>query len=329
VVIGLSVFIMTTFGSSLFLTPRGFSGPVVEKVDLSQTAWLLVVYGARVPPAVLLLMGVYMWKARRDLKLQMRQLTLLKLALFALCVLNLIVSNPINAPRLWVGGVGLAILFILLPWKGPRSYLLWATLSCLGLLLLFSGFDPRGVVAGPLNEGEQISLDSVLNSVSKAIPDLSTDPNFDAYAMFASTVRYADENGYRWGSQLLLPAFFWVPRSIWNNKPEGTPFFVARSLNLNNLSVGCPLWAEGYINFGVAGTLLFLLIFGRLAHAADDFLVHNAHQIGLPFPTIVSAFFASNTYILLRGDLTTGTMYLQLIIVASFLFVRFLQVKHP
>jgi hypothetical protein len=62
-------------------------------------------------------------------------------------------------------------------------------------------------------------------------------------------------------------------------------------------------------------------IFGVTARISDDFLTRTSRQAGPMFPTIASSFFAANTIILLRGDLTTGTMYLQMVLGFTFAII--------
>ena len=125
--------------------------------------------------------------------------------------------------------------------------------------------------------------------------------------------------------ELLLPAFFWVPRSIWPSKPIGSPDIVAAHAGFESLNVSSPLWTEGYINFSVPGVFLFLFIFGWCARLGDDSLSNL--QLRSAFVTILSSFFASNTLILLRGDLTVGTMYVQMIILFTILLLIFLKIS--
>lgn len=313
---GLTVLAILFYGPGLFV----YGGDVFGSREIGQTESLLVTFGVRVPAAVLLFLAVYLWKAYKCLALPGYRVWSLRAALLFLGVLNFVVSMPFTTPRLWMGSLLLTVLFISMRWRGIRSFLIWTTLACLSLLILFSGTDPRRFAA-QLNRDESITPASVTLLIKDAVQGLGTDANFDAFAMLASTTQYTDNYGYSWGHQLLLPGFFWVPRSIWNSKPEGTPKSVADFINLYNLNVSCPLWAEGYVNFGIFGVFMFLFFFGWLARVGDDFQVQATGRPGPALQTVISSFFAANTFILLRGDLTSGTMYLQLVIVFSFLIL--------
>jgi hypothetical protein len=120
--------------------------------------------------------------------------------------------------------------------------------------------------------------------------------------------------------------FFWVPRSYWNSKPLGTSDIVGDNAGFYSVNVSSSLWTEGYVNFGVIGIFLFLFLFGRFAYLTDSSFKSN--KTNKLQATIVASYFASNTFILLRGDLTTGTMYLQMLIVFTFI-IKTLIIKIP
>jgi hypothetical protein len=324
---GLVVLSMARYGAQIFLGVRGggLTLSMAEGPAMSQSEWLLVIYGLRVLLASLLFISVYLWKMRKQFDWPGRSIWRLRATLILLAMVNLIVSNPLSAARLWSGSVLLTVLFIALPWKGARSYLVWFTAACLSLLLLFAGIDPRRIVAAPLLRGEQVTLASTLTTINESVGGLQTDANFDAFQMLGLTIMYTDKFGYSLGKQILLPMFFWVPRSLWPGKPNGTPDMVAESYNFFSTNVGAPLWAEGYVNLGVLGVVLLLGMFGFAARLGDDFLARTSSRAGPMFPTITSAFFAANTFILLRGDLTSGTMYLQMVV--GFTFVIILLIK--
>lgn len=319
VVGGLTVLVMLYYGPGTFIGLREYGGDTVFWTrEVVYTELVLVVYGVRVLAAILLFFTVHLWKVYKCSTLPSCQIRSLRFALLLLSVLNLVVSNPLAAPRLWAGTLLLTVLFISMRWRGIHSFLVLNTIACISLLTLFSGIDSRHFSA-LLARNEVITTATVGLLVNNAIRGLNTDANFDAFAMLAATTQYTDNYGYSCGRQLLLPGFFWVPRFIWSSKPIGTPDMVADFINLENLNVSCPLLAEGYVNFGIFGLLMFLFLFGWLARAGDDFQTQTASKPGSAFQTVISSYFTANTFILLRGDLTSGTMYLQLVVAISFL----------
>ncbi|WP_306534119.1 hypothetical protein [Geobacter sp.] len=320
-VIGLTAVVMVYYGPGAFIGLRGYGGVSPFWVlDVANTEFYLVTYMVRSLAAVLLFLAVYLFKNRRERKVPFYRISNFGVAFFFLCLLNLLVSNPLNVPRLWAGSLILTVYFIAMRWKGSRSFSILASASCLTLLLLFSGLDPRHL-AHQLTMNDSVGRPRISVFLSDALEGLPTDANFDAFAILASTTRYTAISGYSFGEQLLLPALFWVPRAVWPTKPIGTSDMVAGYLDLFSLNVSAPLWAEGYVNFSIPGLILFLFFFGRLARTSDDFHVKTTDQTIPAFPTVISAFFSANTFILLRGDLTSGTMYLQLITIFCFMFL--------
>jgi hypothetical protein len=320
----LFVFSLLKYGPDTFLGLRGggFAVSEFQGPEVSSTENQLVIFGLRGLSATLLFISIFMWKTRKDVSHPYPTFRL-KTILVYLIFINILISNPLNAPRLWSGAVILTALFISLKWRGSKSFLTWSTAACLGMLLLFAGLDPRLILSRQLINTGEVTLSATVKEVGNSIENLPGDYNFDAFQMIFYTTKYTNKVGYSFGYQLLLPAFFWVPRSFWNTKPLGSPDIVAAYAGFSSLNVSSPLWSEGYINFSIPGVFLFLYIFGWFARLADNSL--SIIELSSPFSTIISSYFASNTFILLRGDLTSGTMYVQMIIVFTFSFLLFIR----
>ena len=317
---------MARFGPNIFLGFRdgNINASEYQGPESTQAENLLIIFGLRGLASAMLFMVLYLYKNRHAIYSKKR-LVYLKLILGYLVLFNLVVSNPLNAPRLWSGGVILTSLLISLKWNGTRSFLRWASITSIAFLLLFSGTDPRRIFGQQILRGEQITVSNTLKEVAQTFKGLPIDFNFDSFQMIGYTTGYVDIHGYSWGKQILLPAFFWVPRSIWQDKPIGTPDLVAEQSDLPSLNVSSPLWTEGYINFGWPGVILFLFLFGLFARKCDNSL--SQLQTLPVFVTIITCFFASNTFILLRGDLTSGTMYLQMVAGLLYLVILFVRKK--
>ncbi len=305
------------YGPYIFLGIRdgGLDLGNFEGKQRSQIEDLLVIYGLRTIAALLLFFSIIKYNKSKDHKFK----TSLKRLLLIIIFINLIISNPLNAPRLWSGSILLTALFLFLPWNKKTSFANWSFFGCLILLLLFSGTDPRRIIGKQLIMNNEITLTNTITELKSSIEAISIDANFDTFQVISMTIMYTEKNGFSIGNQLLLPALFWIPRSIWSNKPIGTPDLVASSFDLPNLNISAPLWAEGYINFGILGVVIFFLILGIFSRKSDEIIQYGNRYFSL----IVSTFFASNLFILLRGDLTSGTLYLQLMTVFSYLLYKY------
>ena len=83
--------------------------------------------------------------------------------------------------------------------------------------------------------------------------------------------KYVEEFGISWGNQLLGAILFFVPRSIWPSKPLGTGHTAIVALDQHYFSnVSAPLIAEGYVNFGIVGVVLFALAAGWIFRKLDS-----------------------------------------------------------
>ena len=60
-----------------------------------------------------------------------------------------------------------------------------------------------------------------------------------------------------------------LPRTFWQEKPIGSGSTLAHQLDYIFPGVSMPLIGEGYVNFGIIGSLLFMLLFGVLLGNLD------------------------------------------------------------
>lgn len=132
--------------------------------------------------------------------------------------------------------------------------------------------------------------------------------NYDAFTNVMTSVDYVSVHGLSLGNQLLSALFFFVPRSLWENKPYSTGTVVGEYLiddygyNFSNLSN--PLVSEGYINFGFLGVIIgavllaFVIIKLMTWFKSADYL-----------KKMMSFYFALHMLFLLRGDFTNGFSY--------------------
>ncbi len=129
--------------------------------------------------------------------------------------------------------------------------------------------------------------------------------DFDAYSMLCRTMEYADSNGHTNGQQLLTTLAFAVPRKLWPGKGEGTGARVHRSQG-GYINVSAPLPAEGYIDFGPAGALLYVALFALLATRYDAFYwrwrATRAAAGDLSFRALFYPVMLVLSVLLLRGD---------------------------
>jgi oligosaccharide repeat unit polymerase len=320
----LIIFLITIpiYGPYLFLGIRdgGLNLGESRGIERSIIVDLLLVFGLRSFAAVILFKVLFKikYEPASDYKNKYRYL------LFFCILINIIISNPLNAPRLWTGAMILTSFFISRKWNSGSFSKIYFYFSLI-LLLLFSGTDPRIIIGRQLLNDNEITINGTLTEITNSFKRLPYDYNFDSFQVISFTKIYCDNNGYSYGKQLLLPIFFWVPRSFWPSKPIGTSDMIAASFDLPNLNISAPFWCEAYVNFGILGIVIFFFFLGVAANIIDSKLITNKTSQGT---LIFSSFFACNMIILLRGDLTTGTQYLQVMILFIFLINKFIFKKY-
>lgn len=127
--------------------------------------------------------------------------------------------------------------------------------------------------------------------------------HFDSYQNF---LRVINENIITNGKQLLGVILFWVPRSIWKEKPIGSGAFLAKKANLIYSNIAMNYFGEGYINFGYIGIILFI-IFIAYINAKFDKLYWNYKE---NYFVIFYLVMLSMEIFILRGDLMSSFAYL-------------------
>lgn len=140
--------------------------------------------------------------------------------------------------------------------------------------------------------------------------------NFDAYQNFA---RVVDSDFITWGYQLFGVLLFFVPRSIWTDKPigSGAQYAIDNDYLFTNISM--PYIAEGYVNFGVAGVVLFMFFLGTLFGGFDRYcwrviFTYGKHGVLQYY----YYFILSLSFFLMRGDLLSSFSYIVGVTIAFF-----------
>lgn len=162
-----------------------------------------------------------------------------------------LVLNPMSTPRYVVGTALLSVVVALgAARRGHRAALLGITLVA-ALVLVFPYAD-----AGRKPEMQQENF-----SGGPAAALVSGD--FDAFAQISNTLTYVGSEGHTHGRQLTGAALFWIPRAVWEDKPEDTGRVLAdhRDYGFSNLSA--PVWCELFMD---GGWLLLVVGMGALGY---------------------------------------------------------------
>lgn len=155
---------------------------------------------------------------------------------------------------------------------------------------------------------------SIGEAVSKVFMNLSNiwlAEDYDAFTLYAMSIEHITKHGIG-GNHLLSILFFWVPRSLWPEKALSGSYemAVARGMGFTNLS--CPFPAEGILDGGIMGLILFGIFIGMLIQIIDegcwrdyDNNKNMVRPAELIYPVLVIFFF-----FLCRGDMFYTFAYL-------------------
>ena len=286
-ILGGLTYVAQVGGIGVFFASRQEAGQALDQVspDSGQAARAIIsAFGS-----VACLVGlIFYFHALRMLR---SSLNLLDVALMAALVgLNVVVNNPISNSRYWT----LAVLFgLVMPFIGARKSLFNVAIisGVVAAIFLFPLSDITRRAAGA---GGMVQSDSVWRMISTK--------DYDQFTMLANTLGFTRDEGFTWGNQFLGALLFWVPRVIWPAKPLDSGVEVGQWMSSANVNLSSPLWAEAWINFGVAGVVLTFALLGLLSRKLDSGFAAGALSAGSVGYLGVSIF-SGYMFILLRGSL--------------------------
>lgn len=210
------------------------------------------------------------------------------------CLIMLTISNfPTAQTRAGIGSVIIAFIAVWFIYRRPRLANWFPTVMAGGMLIAFPllGQTRRNVDLDSLN------WEGVRNAYFQG--------SFDAYQMLGVIVDYTNTYGVVWGRQFLGALFFWVPRSIWPDKPIGSGAQVGTDLGMSFTNISAPLWAEAYLNFGMLGVLAVFFILGWVLRTISTAFLDRGGMM-----MIFGSFFVGFQLFLLRGDLMSSFTFL-------------------
>lgn len=148
--------------------------------------------------------------------------------------------------------------------------------------------------------------------------------DFDAYTSVCKTYQYIAGHGITWGKQLLTVLLFFVPRSVWPAKSVGSGALMYDPTLENFHNYSSAFYAEGLINFGDLGALIFIAFFAIAGCAYDRWYARAKSAPALHFGTIFYPVGMTMSFFMLRGDLLSSFAYLTGFFISAWLLHRFL-----
>ena len=216
-----------------------------------------------------------------------------KIVLCILALLAIITCFPLGMARFAAAALYIPVLVLLIPIFRRKNVFSLTFIS--GLLIIFPF----------LNNFRDLSADAQIEI--KPDFEMFTEGHFDSYHNFGLIV---SNDIITYGRQLLGVIFFWVPRVYWPDKPIGSGAYLADKINLIFNNVAANFFAEGYINWGLPGILLFVIVLAYITAKLDklywtDIIVSEKNNLY----TITYVVLLGMLFFILRGDLLSSTAY--------------------
>jgi len=178
----------------------------------------------------------------------------------SVCVLTVLVmlvaitENPLTEKRSGLGPVYLSLIFVAFESQlrslNRRLQLLVASMALIFPAITVLTHSHRQFLHG-------VKLDAVIETLK----DHYFSINYDAWANTYTIVEMVSKQGISWGHQLLGDLLFFVPSAVWHGKPVATGIAIGNYLIMHHsgwfTNLSAPLVAEGYMDFGAAGVILY------------------------------------------------------------------------
>jgi oligosaccharide repeat unit polymerase len=211
---------------------------------------LLSEYFLRPIPAVLLLFSIY--KVRFSLQASTAKDYII---LFICLCFTVLLNFPTGTARFYAFTIYLSLIISVFSPNAKRGY------YYLAILLI-------GTMGSSVIDGFRYATSFTATNLNFDFDlDVFFVGHYDAYEMFVHSIDYVETNGPTMGRQLLGTILFWVPRSIWINKPVSTAVYLSEeyldyNYNIYNFNVSSPYIEEFYIDFHVFGVVIGSFLMG-------------------------------------------------------------------
>ncbi|WP_407370870.1 O-antigen polymerase [Carnobacterium sp.] len=290
-------FIISLIAGSYIFFVTGFTNLFARSTNslgLDGTTSLVVNNFLKGFPMTTLLMNIVYWQNNKKFYNKFQALVLL--------IITVLLNFPTGNPRFQVAVIYLGLL-IAVKQKFNNKYF-FKYLLFIGLFIIFPLLN--------IFRNNTFSDLAALNvTVSKPVDDFLTG-NYDSYSMLTRSIIYGSISGTTLGGQLLGSILFFVPRSIWPNKPIGSGAFIAKSLGWDFTNVSMPYIGEGYINFGLLGVILFSIVLAFITSTLDykhERIIEERLYEKVSFISVVYPIMIGFIFFIMRGDLLSSLSF--------------------
>jgi hypothetical protein len=273
----------------IILSNRGAFWQRANGISISNgTLQLLLDKGLRGVCLFGFLMSILLWKEKK-----------INNILFAIVLLVGFTANfPTAIARYWLATFHLAATLLFFKKRFLNQKHLFSLMMIGGTLLAFPIFS--------IFRYSSAEIKSKFSSLQEVFSFSFSGGDFDAYTSLCSTIGYVQVHGITWGKQLSTVLLFFVPRSFWTNKGIGSGALVNQLPNSDFTNFCSPFIAEGYINFGILGSVCFIVLLAWLIARYD----HLYWQLGKSnYTTLFYPAAIGMLFFMLRGDLLSSFAY--------------------
>lgn len=309
-------------GNAMFFRPSD----LVQVSAGEKPLHLLLAYLVRPVPVFALLLGLSRW-------LHMGQLRFSSLAFVGVCLL--LTNSPTAVARYYLFGVVYAIIAV--AFVGDRLT------KCSSLVLLWGGTFVAFLLHPVRYLGKQYgSLPEIVDAYKgRDIVEYFFDGHYAAYEIFVIGLQMIEENGLSLGRQVLGTVASWVPRLVWEGKPDHTGKLIMESAvyrisNTGYDNISAPVYMESMVDFGWIGLIVFAGLLGYAAGRFDAVFCELRRVLrtgerkttGKALLYAVLAPIPALSFLFWRGSWMPAFGYLVGTTISGFLILRFLTANH-
>lgn len=207
-------------------------------------------------------------------------------------IIELMINSPTSSARYTFGTVAFALLI----YTGVASSRLRTRLILVGTVFSFLFLFPlANAFRSAGGSHERTSF----------FAEYQGNPDYDAYWMVANAVDFWHQERIEPFRQLMGSVFFWVPRTMWADKPYDTAVVLANFRGYDFTNISAPLWAEALVNGGLVFLVVTFFLLGWGLRHLDGQFERTYRQGG--WWILLMGVFPVYLNILLRGSLLQAT----------------------